>query len=331
MKTVVITRRGGPEVLDVVERPDPTPGAHQIVVRVRASAMNRADLLQRAGHYAAPPGVPADVPGLELAGEVVACGDHAQRFARGARVFGLVAGGAHASHVLLHEDEVAPMPEGMSYEDAAAIPEAFLTAYDAAVLQAKLVRGERLLVHAAASGVGTAALQIGRACGARVLGTTRSRNKLDAIAKYGLDAGHVVADGTFAEWVRRETNDAGANVVVDLVGGAYIGESVRACAKMGRIMCVGLVAGTRAEVDFGRVLAERLTLRGTVMRSRSLSEKIAAAQVLERDLVPMFARGELVPVVHARMPLFEPRRAHEALEKSDAIGKIVLTNEGDAP
>ena len=332
MKAVVIERAGGPEVLAVAERPDPVPDLGEIVVRVRASAMNRADLLQRAGHYPAPRGVPADIPGLELAGDVVARGEGATRFPLGARVFGLVAGGAHASRVLVHQDAIAPMPENMSYEDAAAIPEAFLTAYDALVLQAHLTRGETVLVHAAASGVGTAALQIGRAYGATVLGTTRTASKLAAIAQYGLTAGHVVAAEpsarpTFAQWVRDQTKTVGANVILDLVGGAYLPENVLAAARKGRIMCVGLVGGSKVEIDFGRVLAQRLTLRGTVMRSRGLEEKIAAARVLERELVPMFARGELTTVVHARMPLFEPQRAHEALEKSDAIGKLVLVSD----
>lgn len=326
MKAVVIDRPGGPEVLSVAERPDPTPSAEQIVIRVRASAMNRADLLQRMGQYPAPPDVPADIPGLELAGEVAAVGERARRFAVGARVFGLVAGGAHAELVAVHEDAVAPIPASMTYENAAAIPEAFITAYDAAVLQAGLASGDTFLVHAAASGVGTAAIQIAKALGARVLGTTRTKEKLESLAVYGLDAGHVVdKDAKFAAWVREQSQGAGADVILDLVGGPYATENVHAAAPRATIVCVGLVAGFKAEIDLAKLLQKRLTLRGTVLRSRPLEEKIAAARVLERNLIPLFERGALKPVVYAVLPLFEPKKAHEMLAQSDAIGKIVLT------
>ena len=254
MKAIVITQPGGPEVLESREVATPVPAPGEIRVRVRATAVNRADLLQRQGLYPAPPGVRADIPGLELAGEIDALGAGVTGWAVGDAVFGLVGGGAYAEHVVAHERTLARMPAGLSFTDAAAIPEAFITAWDAMVTQAHLTAGETVLVHAVGSGVGTAAVQIARAVGARAVGTARTAAKLERARDLGLEAAVVTAEATFAHRVL-EAAPGGVDVVLDLVGGAYVAESLKCLAARGRIVAVGLMAGRRAELDLGLLLS----------------------------------------------------------------------------
>jgi putative PIG3 family NAD(P)H quinone oxidoreductase len=321
MRAIAIQRPGGPEVLTVVERPLPEPSRGEVRVRVRATAVNRADLLQRMGAYPAPPDAPPDVPGLEFAGEVDAVGPGVARLAAGDRVFGLVGGGAYAEAIVTHERAVARIPDGLSFEQAAAIPEAFITAHDAIVGQAHLAGGEHLLVHAVGSGVGTAAVQLGRALGAFVVGTARTPDKLERAKELGLDAGVVPEAGTFAEAVRK----VGApHVVLELVGGAYLDEDVRCIRPLGRIVLVGLLAGVRHELDLGAVLTRRARIFGTVLRSRPLEEKLAVMRVFEEQVVPLFARGKLAPVIDTVMPLDDAARAHERMASNAGFGKIVL-------
>lgn len=325
MRAVVITQPGGPEVLELRDVPDPEPGHGQVRVRVRASAVNRADLLQRMGAYPAPPGAPPDVPGLEIAGEVEALGPGVTELRAGDRVFGVVAGGGYAEKIVVHARTVAPMPRGLAFTDAAAIPEAFVTAYDAMVAQARLAAGEDVLVHAAGSGVGTAAIQIARAIGARPIGTARSQEKLDRARELGLALGVVAKEGRFADAVRSLNGGRGVDVVLDLVGGGYVAESLSAMAERGRLVLVGLMAGTRADVDLGLVLRRRLSVVGTVLRARPLEEKIAATQLLARNLAPLVESGALRAVVDAVLPLESAREAHERMAKNETFGKIVLS------
>src|SRR4051812_13583908 len=324
MKAVVISRAGGPDVLELQERPLPSPGRGEVRVRVRATAVNRADLLQRAGAYPAPPGAPPDIPGLEHAGEVDALGEGVTDLAVGDRVFGLCGGGAYAEALVVHARELARVPEGMTFTDAAAIPEAFITAWDALAAQARLCAGERVLIHAIGSGVGTAAAQVARAVGASVIGTARSRGKLDRARLFGVNDTILVEDGVFAAGVLRATGGQGADVVLELVGGAYLAEDLLCVARRARIVLVGLVAGARADLDLRLLLNRRVQLIGTVMRARPLEEKIAAAQELVRHLVPLFERRTLVPVVDRVLPLARAAEAHALVASNGTFGKVVL-------
>ncbi|HUJ57671.1 MAG TPA: NAD(P)H-quinone oxidoreductase [Kofleriaceae bacterium] len=319
MRVVAITKPGGPDVLALVERPLPEPSRGEVRVRVRATAVNRADLLQRMGGYPAPGDAPPDVPGLEIAGEVEALGPGVETLATGDRVFGLVGGGGYAEAVISHERALARIPDGVGFEDAAAIPEAFITAYDAMVVQGGLRGGEPVLVHAAGSGVGTAAIQLGRALGAFVIGTARTQDKLDRARELGLDLGVVPDGGRFADRVA-----PAPAVVLELVGGAYLAEDVRCVQPLGRIALVGLLAGARTELELGLVLRKRVRIFGTVLRARALEEKLAAARVFEREIVPLVARGRIRPVIDCVLPLADAARAHQRMSENAGFGKIVL-------
>ncbi|HEY4055723.1 MAG TPA: NAD(P)H-quinone oxidoreductase [Kofleriaceae bacterium] len=323
MRAVVISKPGGPDVLVVVERPRPEPQRGEVRVRVHATAINRADVLQRMGAYAAPADSPADIPGLELAGEVDAVGDGVTRLVKGDRVFGLVGGGSYAEYVVTHERAMVKIPEGIAYEHAAAIPEAFITAHDAIVGQAGLTAGETMLVHAAGSGVGTAATQLGAALGAFVIGTARTAEKLERAKPLGLDAGVVVENGKFADAVKA-IDPEGAHVVLELVGGAYLDEDMKATRTKARIVLVGLLAGVKTELDLGRLLRGRQRIFGTQLRSRSLEEKLAVMRTFEEQVVPLLARGKIVPVIDQIMSLDEAAAAHKRMQSNEGFGKIVL-------
>lgn len=327
MKAVII--ESGSMVLRDVAAPEPGPG--QVRVRVRAAGVNRADLLQVRGGYPAPADAPADIPGLEISGEVDAVGAGAE-LGVGDRVYGVVSGGAYAEQVVVHARTLARIPDvsgaPLDFTLAAAIPEAFVTAYDAMVVQCGLTAGERVLVHAVASGVGIAAVQIARAVGAGAIGTTRSADKLRQAEAFGLDGGIVVGgEGTprFADRVREMNGGRGVDLVLELVGGAYVPESLASLADRGRLVLVGLTAGARAEIDLATVLRRRLRIFGTVLRARPLEEKILAAQVLAQRISPLVAEKKLVPVVHDVLPLAEATRAHEILASNHNVGKVVLS------
>jgi putative PIG3 family NAD(P)H quinone oxidoreductase len=321
MRAIAITRPGGPDVLTLVDRPRPEPSRGEVRVRIRATAINRADLLQRIGAYPAPADAPPDIPGLEFAGEVDALGPGVERLAIGDRVFGLVGGGSYAEAVVTHERAVAKIPEGLSFEHAAAIPEAFITAHDAIVGQAGLLGGETLLVHAVGSGVGTAAVQLGRALGVQVIGTARTADKLERAKPLGMSAG-VVPDGNkFADAVRRHGEPS---VVLELVGGPYLDEDVRVAPVLGRIVLVGLLAGIKTEIDLAGILRKRLRVFGTMLRARPLEEKIAVMRSFEAHVVPLFQRGLIAPVIDTVMDLDAAAAAHERMASNVGFGKIVL-------
>jgi putative PIG3 family NAD(P)H quinone oxidoreductase len=325
MKAIVITRPGGPEVLAMEERPAPKPGPGEIRVRVHASALNRADLLQRRGSYPAPPGAPADVPGMEYAGEVDAVGEGAGLWAVGNRVMGIVGGGGHAEHVVVHEREAMRIPQPLSWEEAAAVPEAFLTAYDALFRQLDLKMGERLLIHAVASGVGTAGLQLARAAGAMVIGTSRTPAKLERAMEMGLDVGIDTGREDLAEAVNQATYGSGVHAVMDLVGGKLLEASLRVLAVQGRAIVVGTTGGQKAEIDLGLLLRRRVHLLGTVLRSRPLEEKIALAREFSSVVLPLLSSERIRPVVDSVYPFAQIRAAHERMESNVNFGKIVLT------
>ncbi len=329
MRAIVITKPGGPEVLELrdVAMPEPAPG--QVRVRIRACAVNRADLMQRMGTYPPPADAPQDIPGLEIAGEVDAVGAGVLELAKGDRVFGVVGGGAYAEAVVVHARTLARIPDALDFTQAAAVPEAFVTAYDAMVVQGGLTAGEVVLVHAVGSGVGTAAVQIARAIGARSIGTARSESKLARARELGMNEGVVPGKGSdgseFAARVRALAGPRGVDLVLELVGGTYVPESLASLSEKGRLVLVGLLAGTRAEIDLAVVLRRRLRVFGTMLRSRPLEEKILAAQVLDRRLAPLFASGALKPVIDRVLPLEKAAEAHASMAENEGFGKLVLT------
>lgn len=326
MRAIVIARPGPPDVLELREVREPEPGSGQLRVRVAASGVNRADLLQRRGHYAAPPGWPTDVPGLEYAGTVEALGEGVARFEVGERVMGLVGGGGYAEAVVVAEAEVLPVPAGLALEAAAAVPEAFITAYDALFTQLALRAGETLLIHALGSGVGTAGLQLARAAGVRVLGSNRSAWKLERARGLGLDAAICTgADSDWAEQVLQETGGKGVDAILDLVGGDYLRGNVRVLAPRGRLIVVGLVAGRSAELDLGAVLSKRLRIVGTALRSRSPVEKAQVTEAFARDVLPLLADARVRPVVDRVYPAAEAPDAHRRMESGENFGKLVLS------
>jgi putative PIG3 family NAD(P)H quinone oxidoreductase len=324
MKAIIITRPGGPEVLEVQDRSKPEPGLGQIRVRVRASALNRADILQRQGNYPVPAGYPADISGMEYAGEVDALGPAATLWKTGDRVMGIIGGAGHAEFVTVHEREAIPVPKSMSWDEAGAISEAFLTAYDALFTRLNLRTGETLLIHAVGSGVGTAGLQLACVAGARVIGTARSAEKLERAKKLGLD---VAVDASRGDWAAQVEAAIGAEQVhalMDLVGGSYLEGNLRVVGLRGRIVVVGLTAGATAQFNMGVLLRKRLTVVGTVLRSRTLEEKIALAREFAEHAVPLFESGRLKPVVDRVFPFAEIRAAHELMASNKTFGKIVL-------
>jgi putative PIG3 family NAD(P)H quinone oxidoreductase len=326
MKVVRITTPGGPEVLRLEELPAPEAGRGEVRVRVRAAALNRADLMQRRGQYPAPPGAPDDVPGLEYAGHVAEVGDGVRGLEPGDRVMGLLGGGGYAQEAVVPAGMALPVPDGLSLVEAAAVPEAFITAYDALFRRAAFGAGERVLIHSAGGGVGTAALQLARAAGASLVVGTASGPKLEAIrdADLPLDVGVDYREEDFAEAVDRHTGGDGVDVILDTVGADYWDRNVASLARRGRMVLVGLLGGRRAEVDLGAVLRRRLTVVGTVLRSRPVSEKIELTREVRRRVLPLFDRGELRPVVDRTWPLAEAAEAHAYMEANRNFGKIVL-------
>jgi putative PIG3 family NAD(P)H quinone oxidoreductase len=326
MLAVVITRPGGPEVLAVHERPVPAPAANEVLVRVHASALNRADLLQREGHYPAPPGAPADIPGMEFAGEVARAGADVTEWSEGDRVFGIVGGGANAEYLVADARTLARVPSHLSWTDAASIPEAFITAHDALVTQAGVQHDENILIHAVGSGVGLAAVQLARAWGATPFGTARTAEKLERAKDFGLADGiHVVDDpGVIVAAVERLTGGKGIDVTLDLAGGPYLDASIRASALRGRIMLIGTVAGRSATISVGMVLGKRLMLRGTVLRSRSIEEKRAVTAAFARDVIPLLEEKVLRSTVDRVFPLDEIGAAHALMASNATFGKVVI-------
>lgn len=323
MRAVVVTRPGGPEVLEIRDLPEPTFGPDEVRVRVRATAVNRADVLQRRGRYPAPPGAPPDVPGLEFAGEVEERGSRVERLRPGDRVMGLLGGGGYAERVAIHERACLPVPPALTWEEAAAVPEAFLTAFDALFARGGLAAGESVLVHAAASGVGTATLQIARAAGASVVALSRSASKRRRLEDLG--AGRVLDPATedLAGAVREAAGGA-VDLVVDFLGAGSFRANLDVLAERGRLVLVGTLAGSVVEADLSVLLRKRITVTGTVLRSRPIEEKIALATEFSRRALPLLAAGRIVPVVDRVLPLEAAGEAHAAMERNENFGKIVL-------
>jgi NADPH2:quinone reductase len=324
MRAVVITRPGGPEVLEVREVPPPRVGEEDVLVRVRAAGLNRADILQRRGGYAPPPGSPAEIPGLEYAGDVVEVGARVSGPSVGDRVWGITGGGAHAELIAVPASTTARAATRLSWTDAGAIPEAFITAHDALVTQAQLKRGQRVLIHAVGSGVGLAAVQVVRAVGAVPFGTSRTADKIDRAREHGLEAGAAITDPAALGSVVADWAPDGVDVVLDLVGGAYTPASIGVLASRGRLMLVGLVAGATATFDLRRILSRRIAVIGTVLRSRSIEEKAIATASFARDLSAGFEAGTLRAVVDSVYSLNAIADAHRRMESNQSFGKVVI-------
>jgi len=330
MKAIRIIRPGEPDVLELADLADPVPGPGQVRVEVYGTALNRADLLQRRGAYPAPPGVPVDIPGLEYAGVVEKVGEGVDESAVGSWVMGLVGGGGYAEMLVTDARHTVPMPQGLQFVECAAVPEAFCTAYDALVLQGGLREGHTVLIHAAGSGVGTAAIQVARVFGAsRVFGTA-SAGKLELLEERGLslDVPIDYRRKSFRDVIRRETDGRGIDLILDLVGATYWTDNIASLKTRGRIVLVGLVGGTMAQLNLGVLLRRRLHVIGTVMRSRNAKEKSALADAIRENLLPRFESRELFPVVDRVFELHDAAEAHAYMEDNQNAGKIVLRVRG---
>lgn len=327
MKAVTITSFGGVEGLEVRKVADAARAtADRVRVRVRAAGLNRADILQRLGRYPAPTGFPQEIPGLEFAGEVEQIGEDARQWKVGDRVFGIIGGGGQAEFVTLPESHLAQIPANLDWAEAASIPEVFMTAHDALFTQCGLQMGERVLIHAAGSGVGTAAIQLVRAAGAFAYGTSRTPDKLEKAKEFGLtDACVATSDPMqFAEAVKQWTNDVGVNVILDLVGAAYLKANLESLATRGRLIFVGTTSGAKAEIDYSIMMRKRLAVMGTSLRTRSIEEKATATRLFAEQVVPLLASGAVRPVIDHVFQMEEVRAAHERIESNESFGKVVL-------
>ena len=327
MRAAVITEPGGPGVFQVQEVADPIPGSDDVLVDVKATALNRADLNQRQGNYPAPSGISSDVPGLEFSGVVLEVGSGVSGLSSGDKVFGLLGGGGYATRVATHHLMAMAMPPNLDFVQAAAVPEVFFTAYDALFNHCGLEMGESVLIHAVGSGVGTAALQMAHHAGAKVFGTAGSADKLAKAAELGLDVGINYNEQDFAEVVRHHTNGAGVNVILDVIGQPYWDQNLQSLSLWGRMVLVGLMGGGRAEINLGALMPKRLRVSGTTLRTRTLDEKIGVTQQFKRHVLPLIADGRIRPVIDRTFPLDEVSDAHEYMESNANFGKIVLTTD----
>ena len=324
MRAAVITEPGGPEVLKVQEVSDPVPGPDDILVDVRASALNRADTLQRQGGYPAPPGSPDDIPGLEFSGVVLRTGEHVGDLQEGDRVFGLLGGGGYASRVVTHSRMVMRIPDNLDFVQAAAVPEVFFTAYDALFNHCELSMGEKVLIHAAGSGVGTAAVQLAHNAGAYVLGTAGSDDKLRGAKDLGMDVGINYREQDFSAEVKEHTVGNGVDVLLDVIGADYWDRNLASLALRGRLVLVGTMGGGGVQADLRPIMFKRLRVHGTVLRSRPIEEKIALTNQIKRHMLPLIASGAIKPVVDSVYPLDQAAEAHRHMESNANFGKIIL-------
>lgn len=325
MRAVYIKEFGGPEVLEVREVPDPPkPSGSKVLVRVHAAALNRADLLQRKGFYPAPEGYSTQIPGLEFAGEVVEVGSDVTTWKPGDRVMAITAGEAQADLVSVDESLLMKVPGHLSYTDAAAIPEAFITAHDSIFTLGELKADQTLLIHAVASGVGIAAMQLAKQIGANVIGTSRTADKLSRISALGLDHAIATTNASFAAEVQQITEGKGADVILDLVGASYFKENLASISLKGSLILVGLTGGSTAEFDLRLALQKRARVIGTVLRSRSVAEKGEATRAFVESSMLFIASGEIVPVVEKIFPLADIRDGHRYLESNKSFGKVIL-------
>ena len=324
MRAIEITQPGGPDVLRITDRPMPVPGAGEVLVKVAAAGVNRPDLLQRKGAYAPPPGA-SDIPGLEIAGVVAACGEGVLGLVVGDTVCALVAGGGYAEYCVVPEPQCLPVPRGLTMIEAASLPETFFTVWSNVFQRGRLMAGEILLVQGGSSGIGVAAIQIARALGSRVLATAGSPEKCAACESLGAERAINYKTEDFVEVVRTVTDGRGVDVILDMVGGEYVPRELAALAEEGRLVMIATMGGTKAEVELRLVMSRRLTITGSTLRPRSVAFKGAVARELREKVWPLLEAGTVKPVVHGTFPFERASEAHAALEVGNHIGKIVLT------
>jgi NADPH2:quinone reductase len=324
MTAIGIKAAGGPDMLVPEQRSVPVPGAGEILVKVAAAGVNRPDVMQRMGLYPPPPGAP-DIPGLEIAGEIVALGAKVKRWKLGDRVMALVVGGGYAEYCIAHESHTLPI-SGLSMIEAAAVPETFFTVWHNAFERGGLKKGETLLIHGGSSGIGTTAIQLAKAFGARVVTTAGSQEKCDACRKLGADVAINYKTEDFVAATKAATGDKGAEVIVDMVGGDYIARNYEAAAVEGRIVQIAFQGSPKSTVDFRRIMLKRLHHTGSTLRARSVADKGAIARAVEDNVLPLIAAGKVKPVVYKTFPLGDAAAAHGLMETSAHIGKIVLTS-----
>lgn len=325
MNAVYIKEFGGIENLEIREVPDPPrPVGDEILIRVRAAGLNRADLLQRRGLYPPPAGYSPNIPGLEFAGEIESVGDSVDGYKKGDRLFGITAGEAQAEFLLIDSSLVTHIPDNLNFVDAAAVPEAFITAHDAVFTQAELKQWESLLIHAVGSGVGLAALQIAKANSIETFGTSRTTEKLERCRQFGLDHAIAASDGNFIDALLKLTGATDVDVILDLVGGAYFEQNLRLLKTKGRLMLVGTTSGSKAEIDLSIAMRKRAKIIGTVLRARPTVEKAGAVKNFAKDVVPLLASGKVRPNVDRAFPASEVQAAHAYLESNESFGKVIL-------
>ena len=323
MTAIEITEPGPPEVLRPATRPTPRSGPGEVLVRVAAAGVNRADVMQREGRYPPPPGA-SDIPGLELSGTVVAAGDGVTDVAVGDDVCAIVTGGGYAEYCLVPAPQCLPIPASVSLRDAAALPEAYMTVWTNVFERGRLAAGETFLVHGGSSGIGTAAIQLAKLFGARVFATAGSAEKCQACVELGADVAINYREQDFVEAVREATNGRGADVILDMVGGAYLQRNVGSLAVEGRLVIIALMEGTKAEANLASLMSRRLTITGSTLRARSVHQKAAIAAQLRANVWARMTAGELRPVIHATYPLADAAEAHRVMQSSTHIGKLLL-------
>ncbi len=324
MTAIGIKAPGGPEMLVPEERSVPTPGAGEILVKVAAAGVNRPDVMQRQGHYPPPPGA-SDIPGLEIAGEVVALGANAKRWKIGDRVFALVSGGGYAEFCLAHESHALPL-SGLPMVEAAAVPETFFTVWHNMVERGGLKSGEIFLIHGGSSGIGTTAIQLAKQLGARVIATAGSEEKCAACRKLGADVAINYKTEDFVAATKAATANRGADVILDMVGGDYITRNYEAAAVEGRVVQIAFQGKSKATADYRILMVKRLHHTGSTLRARPVADKAAIRAAVEDNVLPMLTAGKVKPVIYKTFPLREAAAAHALMESSTHIGKIVLTN-----
>ena len=326
MTAIAIKEPGGPEVLVPEEIDRPEPGHGEILIRVAAAGVNRPDVIQRLGFYPAPPGAP-ETPGLEVAGEVVATGAGVTNWQKGDRVCALVGGGGYAEYCLAHESHALPVPAGMSMTEAAALPETFFTVWTNVFERGALKAGETFLVHGGTSGIGTTAIQLASLMGARAFATAGSAEKCEACLKLGAEAAIDYKTQDFVEETKALTQGRGVDVILDMVGGDYIPRNIKAAAQDGRIISIAFLNGSTAEVNFMPLMLKRLTMTGSTLRARGIEEKAAIAAALREKVWPLLDAGRVKPVIDGTFPLRDASKAHERMESSAHIGKLILVLE----
>jgi putative PIG3 family NAD(P)H quinone oxidoreductase len=323
MRAITISAPGGPEVLTVSEVPDPVPGADEVLIDIAAAGLNRADLMQRQGFYPPPPGAP-EYPGLECSGRIASLGANVTGFSVGDEVCALLAGGGYAEKVAVHAGQVLPLPDGTTLVDAGGLPEVACTVHSNVVQLSGLAAGETLLIHGGGSGIGTFAIQLGKALGARVACTAGSQVKLDRCLELGADLAINYKDQDFVEAVRDFTGGRGADVILDIIGAKYLARNLAALAVNGRLAIIGLQGGAKGELDLGAMLGKRATVRATTLRARPAHEKAAIVAGVADVVWPLVSAGQIRPVIDTVLPLAEAAQAHRLMEADRHVGKILL-------